>query len=367
MKKLKFLFLFLLICVPIFLVSCSSETVKMSVDLDTHSMILYVPTEYIASNADDIVNENKELSIERGDKESAIVVDLSSLETTPESQNDLLSRVASLIPSLSTPLNGMTMSVNTRYFGTELFGTEYFDISISSPVNTSIDLTISSKYPFMFNGNESILSEGKHSMNVRLNLDLGNNMFEFQRSITKFSNLILTIDVSRPSPYIKYEISYNASNSATIKEQINSIGMSVEYCDENRAVFSETYDTHADFESMFPIRTYSLFNIVTALECKLSSMIMDRCDMKLSFFSVSDDQSFTLSIIGQDKTSFLTNTNGVESETESNLFSTIVRGNTEIDVNYQNVRWNVLFTCIGALLIISLVVVGMVFVAKKKL
>ena len=370
MKKLSIFKIFLCFAILILatcMSACTDDNVKFLLDMDTKQLTINVPTDKLSDDVESKVSEYESIRFEKGKTSSDIVLDLSDQSGEAESQNEIMNVVASLLPEYSHYLNGLFISVEKNFFGTSLFGSEYFSFLIKSPLKVSVPLEIVFSENFLFNGNESVLdkSRGKYVLSTRLDLESDKNQFEMQYNTCNYKSVNIEIDITDDSPMVLYHISYDTKEAESIKNQLTAIGMTVEYCDGARATFSETFETCDDFKHVFPIRTFTLFDAVTTVDYQFSSFFSDKCNVTFIFKDMNNE-NVSLVIKSQEKTEFMLIQNGNRTDSKGDSINVNLHGDVEIHAEYDNARWFESTTSILTIVVIVLVLLALIYLVKKK-
>ena len=100
-------------------------------------------------------------------------------------------------------------------------------------------------------------------------------------------------------------------------------------------------------------------------DCMASFFTADG-DFEMNFVRVPID-NVTINIIGQENTSFEFIDNGNSKESVSTTYQFVAKDGVTIKAKYSNVRWFASLTSLFVITAIALVVLAMIFIAKKRL
>ena len=345
----------------VLMTSCDNHSISATFDMDTKELSFNVPNNIVVPQE----NLSEYTRIEQGEQTSTIYVSLTwlneSLSQLPTIKNDL----KALIPCYADFVDALSVSVNKEYFGTELFGTEYYTVNLDGVSDFSVPLTIVSNSAVMINGESSEIVNGKHYVSTVVSASSGSAQIELQQYVKNFSACTVEIDLTDTSPFVTYRVTPAAEIVGNLEYQMSAIGMTLESVQSNSVVFSEAFETHDDFQYTFSIRLFSMFQIVNTADVQISSFFSDSC--KASFTFINDTGAdFSVKIIGQEGSTYIVDNNGEKTESSGISAEIAINGNVTIDVGYSNVRWFATITSILMFIAVALVLFAMVIVARRK-
>lgn len=370
MKKLSIFKILLCVAILVSVIgmsACSEEDIKFTLDMDEKRLTIEVPTNKLAEDAETKLSEYESIGLKKGTVSSNITIDLSNQTSEKESQNAVMNAVAAVLPDYNSYLTGLSISIEKNFFGTSLFGSEYLSIAVNSPLQVSVPFEVVFSKDFMFNGAESALDKNsnRYILSTKLDLVSGHNKFEMQYNTCDYKSIDIEIDITDDSPMVLYHIVYDAKDAEAIRNQLTSIGMTVESCDKSRASFSESFETCDDFRHVFPIRTFALFDAVITVDYQFSSFFSDKCSVSFVFKDMNNG-NISLTIKSQENTNFMLIKNGERVDREGDELNVELYGDIEIRAEYDNARWFESTTSILTIVIIAIVLVALIYLVKKK-
>lgn len=347
--------------------SCSAEEIHFSLDMDAQQLTISVSSAKLSEDAQEKLSVYDDISLIVGSPQTKIVIDLANQDGTSSTQNTIMNAVAQVLPEYNDYLNGLSLLVEKDFFGTSLFGSEYFSATINAPKDIIIPLDIIFSKDFMFDGKQAKLDNitDKFVLSTNLNVQTGENRFEMQYHSSDYKSIAIEIDITDDSPIVLYHVVYDQRDADQIKNQLTSIGMTVEFCDSSRATFSEQFETCNDFQYMFPIRTFTLFDAITTVDYQFSSYFSDKCSVSFIFKDMNSE-NITLTIKSQENTAFMLIQDGEQTNSEGTELDINLYGDVEIRAEYSNARWFFSTTSILAIVVIVLVLFGLIYLVKKK-
>lgn len=363
----RFLILAAMAALLIVLGSCSSHGIRISVDLDEKTLTISANNDALSANAESILSQHEDITFVQGTSLSKIIIDISDQDGTSTSHSDIMNAVASAIPVYAGDLNGLSLFIERNFFGTSMFGTEYYSLHITSPMSFTIPFEVCRSGEFMFDGREGVLNSrtGKYVVSTNLSLRQGENTYEMQYHIRDYQEISIEVDITDGTPMITYRISFEQSDYKAIRDQLSAIGMTVEDVGYSHATFSESFESIDDFQYVFPIRTYTLFNMITTVEHQYSSYLSEKCDVRLGFYNV-EDVDITLTIKSQQNTTFTVDHNGVLSNSKGDTLNVSLQGDLDVHAEYSNFRWFSSITSIIVIIVIAFVLIGLIWIIKKR-
>lgn len=349
MRKTFTLFIIMALLV-LTLTGCSEKEFSITYDVTGSRININIPDKSI-SNANVSINSFVVTNIEGPSTILSIpVIDYSFQETYATIKNDLIT----LFPDYSNIIESLNIESDIEYSGTSLFGTSYYSIRIRG-INSTIPIQIeSSNNPILYNGNES------NVINTTISIsDKSTSTIDFQTFESSISGLSIDADFTSTSPIITYSFFHNKQAYPHIEKELIQAGLKVDMIDEYKIVCHEKYTTDKDFANVFPVRLYSLFNVISKVSCEHKNSVFDKLNLSIIFADVPIDLYFT--ITANEKTIIKIN-----NETTANVSKQIkVSSNTIISANCNEINISKLSTTLLAILAISFVIAGMCILAIK--
>ena len=356
-----FLLIFTLGCMT----SCTSNDIKIEFHVDTNQLHINLPNDMVVPDA---VNSDMIKIIM--DDTSTVIVDLTKYggESTDSLVADVKDMLGKVIPSFKNISDDINISLTRDYYGSSISGTTYYNFNIQNNSDIDLNVNLVSQDLFILNGTKAVWNEQEFAIPLKFERSDEVKVFELQYVKSHVEELRINIDISGDSPSVEYNVVHNVQeiSADVITKELQSYGMHVSHCVGNVATFSETYDTNKDFQHVFPIQLYSVFGIVNTIDFKYGSFFTADGDFEMNFVRVPID-NVTINIIGQENTSFEFIDNGNSKESVSTTYQFVAKDGVTIKAKYSNVRWFASLTSLFVITAIALVVLAMIFIAKKRL
>ena len=369
-KTLTFLVgLIMLILVMLLLTSCSANDIELIYHSDNHVFEIVVQNNAIAEDYQDEINLNSALTSYEEDNKVHVLIDMT--QYNPKEPADFTNRVkgslTKLFPQFKDAINSINYEITRDFYGTSLTGTEYYHFTLTSNQPYSIPVKIVCNNQFMFDGQEGVWNEkdSRYDLKVNISTNTEPTTYELEYIVSTISNGTIEIDVSTPSPSIKYRFYHSTKDLSSLEYELASVGMTVEFCDSAQVIFYESYDTNNDFNNIFPIRTFSMFGIVLTTEYKHGSFFTSDGEFTMTIFEVPSHLNVEVTVVGQDNTKFAITQNGKTESIVGNNTSFILDENIQVDAEYSNIRWFSTITSMLVVIAIFAAILCMIWLAKR--
>lgn len=372
MKKIisSCLLLILLLTSLLTFTSCSSQDVEFLYHIDNYVFEVVANKESLPEIYVSEIEKHEFLSFYEQDGRVHILTDITYYH--PDNPSEFLAEAQSafkkLFPSYANVIEGIELEITKDYFGTSLAGTEYYHFKIMSDENISIPVRFINNSSFMLGSEKASWNEqeSRYSLLTTVTANEDTTIYELEYKVLNVTSGALEIDVSTPSPGIKYTFYHSHADTTALTYELQAIGMNVEYVDSQQVVFYESYDTTNDFNNVFPVRTYSMFGIVSMVDYKHGSFFTSDGKFTLTIYEVPTNLNVDVQIVSQDNTNFSFTHNEQKEVDTNNTFRFHLIDNTVITAEYSNVRWFESVT--SMLVIIAIILAGgaMIFLARRR-
>jgi hypothetical protein len=331
-------------------------------------MSFSVDSDAIVQNYEEILFDNNTIRVEKSDSQSHILISLGSYdpEKSYEFVSDVKNKLKTIMPSYKDIIESITFNFKPDYFGSSLFGTHYYHVEISSSKNIPVNIVFLSDNSFLMNSQSSNKNEyNKHTIVDNAVIGSEIHTIDVEKKELNIDSLYMEINVSSPAPNVTYQLSHKEQNLSALKGELEGLGMSVEHIDSLTVKFYESFETINDFQYVFPIRTYSIFGIVSNVSCKHSSFFTADGDFEIEFFEVPSNLKINLTVVGQSNTTFTLYHGEKTQSTVGSSFDAIPVSGTKIHAVYSNVRWFQTITSMLVIIAIVFAIVVMIYIACR--
>ena len=341
--------------------SCTLENTDVVFDMDTQDLWLTVPSSII--NFQDDLSDAISVSI--SETTADIIIDMSWLGSDIDKTSEIKHDLKRLFPSLATTIETLCISANKEYFGTSLFGTEYYTFDLQFGSDIDFDLVIVSSSPIMIGGTAAEQENDRYVISSKVSISNGQGKIAVDRFKKNYKSCRVDIDISDTTPFVTYTIVPSVDNLKNIKEQVMAMGMKLESDQSNAIIFTESFETVNDFQYVFPIRLFSMFHVVNTASVKASSFFSDDCKSTFTFVDEMDSD-IVIRLIGQENTNFEVFSNEKKIETTSSEIEVPIQGSISIQAQYSNMRLFATITSLLMFIAIALVIFAMIFIARQR-
>ena len=359
----------MLILAMLLLTSCSTNNIELIYHADNHMFEIVVPNDVIAENYQEEIDFNSALTSYEEEGNVHVLINMTHYNPKEPANftNSIKESLVKMFPQFKDVINSINYEIKRDFYGTSLTGTEYYHFTLRSTQPYNIPIKIVCNNQFMFDGQEGVWNEkdARYDLNVNVSTNTEPTTYELEYIVSTISNGTIEIDVSTPSPSIKYRFYHSTKDLSSLEYELASVGMTVEFCDSAQVIFYESYDTNNDFNNIFPIRTFSMFGIVLTTEYKHGSFFTSDGEFTMTIFEVPSHLNVELTVIGQDNTKFEITQNGKTESIVGNNTSFILDENIQVDAEYSNIRWFSTVTSMLVVIAILAAILCMIWLAKR--
>lgn len=352
------------------LTSCDSSDMSLTYNMDNNTLLIDIPHSWVSDDYISVAAGAEMISTLPADENLAhIVIDFTTYEADNAEQwmNKVKDTLKKMIPLTNGVIDSFTIQIERNYFGSSLSGTQYYTISIQSDSTVKFDIAFVSTSPFMLNTQNATKKDALYILNAELQSTPEVNTYELEQRLLTFSSMNMYIDVSTPEPSVRYSMSHNLDDTNSLRLELESMGMTVEYCDYQQVTFYEKFDTSNDFQYVFPIRTFAIFGIVSTVEYSHGAFFTSDGVFNIEFFDIPENLIVNVTIASQESTSFVLKYGDKTLTTKDTYISFDAASGTSVHAEYSNVRWFQSITSMLVVIAIMFAVAGMIYIARRKI
>ena len=347
--------------------SCASNDIEIVYDLDTQNIYLTVPTTMLDSENKAISAKNQIVKVFINKDKAKISIPVQTFDTEDPTNIGLAKdELKKLLPTHADVVDNINFSVTRNYFGSSIAGTAYYTYNTSSTNDLAIPIRIISKTSFIFNGSVAEYNNnGGFSLNTTLNWNSTSQTYELEQKLFGVNNVHISLNVSAPSPSIKYIARHEYPDPQALKYELQAIGMNIEYIDGSQVIFYESYDTVNDFNGLASARLYALFGIVTEIHYEHAAFFTSSGNFNMTVYSSEPNVNVTLEVVGAPNTEFICVLGDKQQTSISSSIELTLEPGLNITAQYEIVRWFQTVTSFLVILAIGVCILLMLYVAKR--
>lgn len=359
----------MLILAMLLLTSCSTNNIELMYHADNHMFEIVVPNDVIAENYQEEIDFNSAITSYEEDGKVHVLINMTHYNPKEPAifTNSTKESLEKIFPQFKDVINSINYEIKRDFYGTSLTGTEYYHFTLTSTQPYNIPMKIVCNNQFMFDGQSGTWNEtdSRYDLNINIETSMEPTTYELEYIVSTISNGTIEIDVSTPSPSIKYRFYHSIKDLSSLEYELKSIGMTVEFCDHSQVIFYESYDTNNDFNNVFPIRTFSMFGMVLTTKYNHGSFFTADGEFNMTIFDIPSHLNVEITVIGQDNTKFAITQNGKTESHTGNSTSFRLDDNIQVDAEYSNVRWFSTVTSMLVVIAILVAIMCMIWIAKR--
>lgn len=369
--KIMFVVTLLVFC-STFLFGCSQADYKAVFDIENATLSVFPGSGVIDKEAE---LSSGLVSIKENNETTYVEISCLDVDKVMGNIDGIIQDVEKAIPSLSGLIPSVSVDIQTEYYGSELFGTYYYEVSISSDRDFTFPLEIVSNDLLFCNGDNSVKNEGGHHLNTVVSVNDGKGAYRLQRIVDDFEACLVSIDVTGVSPSVTYTIFRNDDGGSenSIRQSLASVGLYLESYSKSKIICSEKFETSNDFQFVFPTRFFNFFGTTTTVNADCSSSFVEKRKVSIRFDHKSDSE-IVVEIVpprGSDLNgSYMISSpeidEGIFGPKKEGVMRVLLYENCSLGVNYSKFRTETVAIAAGVFVGLVFVIFCMIAVAKRR-